>query len=570
MENKDFLPVSGDMFNAALERFLNRMSQFDRITIEQVREIVKEICELLRVSKAETHYYDSAQCEQLNQGEVLTGYDNGRGGHVVAEQRVVSTVMTVIICKVYMADDDPEWTPLERQRAELVMSLIETYATRSRLKTVVERLTYQDEDGYPNIRCYLRYMESMGNAGRLRNTAAVHFNLKHFSLVNQQVGRLAGDFVMRSFFNGFARVIGADEENGILCRQGGDNFCAFMPLDRLDRAINYLKGTAVTYDFDRGSERVMVSATVGVLRLGPDFEYHSPADIMDKVMPAVQAARSSTVTDVVIYDERMVAKKEAIMRIQSLFPRALANEEFCVYYQPKVSVNGGGLAGAEALCRWFHEGEMIMPGQFIPILEEGMEICRLDFYMLDHVCRDIRRWLDEGRKVVRISVNLSRKHMMDYDLLNHIIEIVDRNNVPHEYIEIELTETTTDVEFLDLKRVVSGLQNAGIYTSVDDFGIGYSSLNLLKEIPWNVLKVDRSFLPDDTEGPESRRSVMFRHVVSMANELGLECITEGVETAAQVEMLKANHCELAQGFYFDRPLPVADFEKRLDTIGEVR
>ena len=185
--------------------------------------------------------------------------------------------------------------------------------------------------------------------------------------------------------------------------------------------------------------------------------------------------------------------------------------------------------------------------------------------MLNHVCRDIRQWLDEGRKVVRISVNLSRKHMMDIDLLERIIGIVDMNRVPHQYIEIELTETTTDVEFRDLKRVVSGLQQAGICTSVDDFGMGYSSLNLIREIPWNVLKVDKSFLPVDNDNEASTRSIMFKYVVAMAKELGLECIAEGVETRNQVQVLRDNRCLFAQGFYFDRPLPIEDFEKRLAT-----
>ena len=149
--------------------------------------------------------------------------------------------------------------------------------------------------------------------------------------------------------------------------------------------------------------------------------------------------------------------------------------------------------------------------------------------MLDKVCKDIRRWMDEGRQIVCVSVNFSRRHMVDLCLVDHIIEIVDRNRVPHEYIEIELTETTTDVEFEDLKRIVSGLQKEGFCTSVDDFGIGYSSLKLIKEIPWNVLKVDKSFLPETEEPDQSRRSVMFRHLISMAQELGLKCITEGVE-----------------------------------------
>ena len=223
----------------------------------------------------------------------------------------------------------------------------------------------------------------------------------------------------------------------------------------------------------------------------------------------------------------------------------------------------GRVIGAEALCRWFHEGKMVSPGAFIPVLEETDDICKLDFYMLDHVCRDIRRWIDQGRKVVRISVNLSRKHMINRNLVEQLMKIIDRHNVPHSCIEIELTETTTDVAFSDLKRVVTGLQSAGIFASVDDFGIGYSSLNLIRELPWNVLKVDRSILPMEDDEPNSVNSIMFRYVIAMVNELGIECIVEGVETEKQLEILRMNNCHYAQGFLFDKPLPVAQFEERM-------
>jgi EAL domain-containing protein (putative c-di-GMP-specific phosphodiesterase class I) len=154
--------------------------------------------------------------------------------------------------------------------------------------------------------------------------------------------------------------------------------------------------------------------------------------------------------------------------------------------------------------------------------------------------------------------------MINPELLKTIISIIDRHSVPHEYIEIELTETTTDVEFRDLRRVVDGLQKQGICTSVDDFGMGYSSLNLIRVVPWNVLKVDKIFLPLDGESKDSTRSVMFKYVVAMAKEIGLECIVEGVETPAQLELLRQNECELAQGYLFDKPLPREEFEKRLD------
>jgi EAL domain-containing protein (putative c-di-GMP-specific phosphodiesterase class I) len=156
--------------------------------------------------------------------------------------------------------------------------------------------------------------------------------------------------------------------------------------------------------------------------------------------------------------------------------------------------------------------------------------------------------------------------MTNPDLVKDLMCIIDGHNVPHEYIEIELTETTTDVEFKDLRRVVEDLQHHDIHTSVDDFGMGYSSLNLIRVVPWNVLKVDRIFLPMDGESANSIRSVMFKYVIAMAQELGMECIVEGVETPAQLELLRENGCEEAQGYLFDKALPLEEFEKRLDRI----
>ena len=242
------------------------------------------------------------------------------------------------------------------------------------------------------------------------------------------------------------------------------------------------------------------------------------------------------------------------------------NEEFKVFYQPKTQLNNYQLAGAEALCRWFRNGKVISPGEFIPVLEGSKAICTLDFYMLDHVCRDIRRWLDEGREAVKVSVNLSRLHLGDEDLLESILRIIDKYKVPHHFIEIELTETTTDVDYKELKKIVYGLREQDISTSVDDFGVGYSSLNLIREMPWNVLKIDKSFLPTQEEEDKDPSKVkMLRHIITMSQDLGLECIVEGVETAEQVKLLKDCKCYLAQGFYFDRPLPVKEFEQKLES-----
>ena len=281
---------------------------------------------------------------------------------------------------------------------------------------------------------------------------------------------------------------------------------------------------------------------------------------------AGNVAKRKVESSIVIYDDRMKAEKDRVKRVQTDFRTALENEEYVVYYQPKVDLETRKLKGAEALCRWIKDGKVIPPIEFIPILEMNMDICDLDFYMLDHVCKDIRRWLDEKREVVRVSVNFSRKHLVDVDLLDHIIDIIDKNKVPHEYIEIELTETTTDVMFRDLKRVVCGLQEQGVWTAVDDFGVGFSSLNLIRDIPWNVLKVDKTFVPKNNEDRNNMMNLMFRHVISLAQDIGLECVIEGVESIDQLEVLKENNCNIVQGYFFDRPLPLEEFEQRIDRI----
>ena len=345
---------------------------------------------------------------------------------------------------------------------------------------------------------------------------------------------------------------------------------------KLGEVLEALAGIPVVYDVNTGS-RVTISASAGVFVIPEGFEYYEPGQIMDIILTASQTARSGEYGNVVYYNMNLKESRERIMQLERLFPEALRGEEFQVYYQPKIDIETGELAGAEALCRWLRNGEVVPPVEFIPYLEQSLDLrrklvdLRLPFpgrkavILLPRraVCADIRRWLDEGRPVVRISVNLSRRHMHDPDLYQHIVEIVDRHNVPHKYVEIELTETTTDVEFTDLKRVVQDLQRVGIYTSVDDFGIGYSSLNLIKEIPWNVLKVDKSFLPVLNEDDGSVRSIMFKYVIAMAKALGLECVAEGVESKCQVDLLRQYHCDIAQGFYFDKPMPIRAFEERL-------
>lgn len=526
---------------------------------QQVQPELKAICEIFRITKIGATIYQNSSFEELGKGESLDAYDSGEKGHVAYTDRIVTEMPSILSFKILVKDGSEPWTDEEADTVKFFLNTLISYISKSKLKSVAKTYAYYDDDGYPNFRYHIHNIKKAAQEGTIAGKVAINFNLRHFSLVNQQIGRKLGTFVMRSFINTLSEMI---KGTGEVCRLGGDNFALLCGRQCLNNVLGHLSGAAVVYDTNTG-DRIKISASAGVYIIPDDFVMNDLGDILDKVIPAANAAKVSGEHYIVFFNDDMIADKERIMRIQHLFPIALDNSEYHVFYQPKVNINTGELVGAEALCRWFHDGKIIPPKDFIPILELGLEICKLDFYVLDSVCRDIRRWIDEKKNVVRVSVNFSRKHMVDIDFHNHILEIIDRNGVPHEYIEIELTETTTDVEFRDLKRIVNGLQRAGVCTSVDDFGMGYSSLNLIKEIPWDVVKVDRNFLPEHENDKDMVRDIMFRHVVSMANELGLECVAEGVETQEQVEILKQNQCDIAQGFLFDKPLPVNEFENKL-------
>ena len=547
----------------ALENSICKLHQIPNPGPEQIFEVMAELCHVLRLGKVEVVIYENEASECSGLSETHCFYDSGKAcENICISKRIVVVDEKIIVYNIYSIDGEAEWTEEERNGINTFIAVLSTYSGKTRLVQLVHHLTFYDSDfNMYNLRQFMKCAQILCKTRRIDQFTAVRFNFKHFSVVNQNIGRENGTLVMKKFISFIDDIL--DDENELICRVGGDNFLTLIKSEKLQAVLDILNGTGVIYDEIR-NERIFISATVGVYVLKDIDGVILPTDIMDRVSLAYQIAKNTSQEDVVYFNDALLARRKHNNEISVSFPKALEEREFLVYYQPKVAIDGRHIAGAEALCRWMHNGRMVSPGEFIPVLEQGLDICKLDFYMLDAVCRDIRRWLDNGIAVVRISVNLSRRHLSDIDLLKHIIEIVDRNNVPHKYIEIELTETTTDVEFKDLKRTIGGLQQAGFSTSVDDFGIGYSSLNLIKEMPWNVLKLDKSLLPGEGDESPIQNGVMFKYVVAMAREMGLECIAEGVETKEQVQLLADNQCNLAQGFYFDKPLPVEEFETRLD------
>ena len=547
-------------YSRLLNEFIIEGEKIEQYRDPAFNKILEPICKFLRISRISSAVFDSTCDSAIIKSAPHIYYDDGNADST----RVLKfTENNVRACKAnysfMQSKSGQDWSEEEVQQIEAFEKLIYTFCDRSYASTIAKDLSMFDNDLmiYP-LTFFLATVKNLIRQGRIGEFGGVYFNIKHFSSINDRFGRDCATNIMKLFIHGIQEKILYEE---CICRVGGDNFVVLFKKDNLNIIKNYLSGMPITFN---DGETVTVTTTAGYYMIPEVTE--SATDVMDRISTAYQLAKSVYKRPFLFYDDEIMQHQTHVKEIEMMFPSAIENEEFKVFYQPKTQLNNYQLAGAEALCRWFRNGKVISPGEFIPVLEGSKAICTLDFYMLDHVCRDIRRWLDEGREAVKVSVNLSRLHLGDEDLLESILRIIDKYKVPHHFIEIELTETTTDVDYKELKKIVYGLREQDISTSVDDFGVGYSSLNLIREMPWNVLKIDKSFLPTQEEEDNDPSKVkMLRHIITMSQDLGLECIVEGVETAEQVKLLKDCKCYLAQGFYFDRPLTVKEFEQKLES-----
>lgn len=393
--------------------------------------------------------------------------------------------------------------------------------------------------------------------GKWDGYAGVSCNIKDFNYFNQQLGDKIGDMVLIRYAAAIAAFL---QKGEMIARNGGDNFFLLVRQERIQELLTFLKNMELSVDTPEGPRNLTIYSRCGLYRIQ---EQDTLRDVMNACNLALADTRMNGALDYAWYDrimnERMVKRKATLVQCR----RALQQREFIVYYQPKVNIAAGTLCGAEALVRWNRDGQVVGPGQFVPVLEEEGYITELDFYVFEQVCRDIRDWLERGVQPVRISSNFSKLHLRDTAFASKVLEIVRRYQIDSRYLEIELTESSGYEDFKALVAFVDEMGRHGIYTSIDDFGTGYSSLSLLKNLNVNVVKLDKSFI-EDIGKEDKNHEKMVENVVRMINDLHREVICEGVETERQAEFLKTVNCRQAQGYLYDRPLPHEVFESRLD------
>lgn len=381
----------------------------------------------------------------------------------------------------------------------------------------------------------------------------LRFDIDRFKLVNELYSISEGDLVLRHVGQALQSLARPGET---YARMGNDVFCACLCREE-PQILQFI------CDLEERVNQYPLSfhfvLSVGILQI-PRYDGQPVNILCDRAAMAQREIKGNYIRRYAFYTPAMSQALNREHYITGCMHRALEDGQFQIYLQPKFDIQNNQITGAEALARWFHPVDgMIPPGEFIPLFERNGFILRLDEYIWELACQVMRRWMDQGFRLFPISVNVSRIHLHDPDFCSKITALVEKYRVPSRLLELEITESAYTDSPQVLYKIMDKLQSQGFQFAMDDFGSGYSSLNMLKDIPVNIVKIDLNFLRDARRGKEAGRGIL-KGTVQMVRGIHLPVIAEGVETKEQADFLLSIGCTQAQGYYCARPMPVPEFE----------
>lgn len=430
----------------------------------------------------------------------------------------------------------------------------------------LHELAYYDVlTGLPNRFNFTDYLKNLlDSLGEQHNTASYSaavllIDLDRFKQVNDSLGHLAGDLLLKSVSDRLIGVLGRYPRNKrFIARIGGDEFVVILN-DMNDLEIKQIAQSLINEiknPVDLEGQEVYIGASLGI-SVFPD-DGNNMVDIVKNADLAMYASKEAGGNTFKFYSNISKFSIPNKMKLEHGMHKALDNNEFMLYYQPKVCAKTGEVTGAEALIRWKHPEEgMIMPDRFISLAEESGLIVPIGEWVLRKACSQLKEWKSSGYPISRVSVNCSILQFQQVDMPDLINRVLQETGISPECLELEITESMI---MKDSERVISQLlkiRGAGVNVSIDDFGKGYSSLSALKDLPVTCLKIDRSFINDI---PDDRHNVaVVEAIIKLAHNIGLGVVAEGVETLDNVYALKTMECDEFQGYYFERPLPHDNF-----------
>ncbi len=416
------------------------------------------------------------------------------------------------------------------------------------------RATHDALTGLYNREHFYETVRQMLDAAPEEEWYMVCTDIKDFKMVNELFGRKRGNEILEQV----AAIIQREaSEDTVYCRMVADRFALCIKAKNFNEKV-FIDNIHYLGDMtENGVYRMHIH--VGVYRI---TDSSMEVSVMcDRARMAIATIKDNYQQTLAYYDDKIGTQLQNEKTMIGEFDRALEEGQFCMYLQPQVSVGGQDLLGAEALVRWIHpEKGMVSPGEFIPVFEKSGYIPKLDYYVWELACRQLKTWKEQGRGDLHISVNISPKDFYFINIYDVFTKLVERYGIDPENLKLEITETALMTELNQQMDLLEKLRRYGFHIEIDDFGSGYSSLNMLKDIEVDVLKLDMGFLRK-SENEEKGITIM-NAIIAMSKKLGLTVITEGVETSEQVNYLTDSGCDIFQGFFFDRPMPVTDFENK--------
>ena len=510
----------------------------NRICDEQITESTVECVGWNQMlTEEETRYfYSFATIEAFPNLVVVSMYDESIYG--TSENSIV--LGSVVACAILVIS--------------MALLVIIAYRHNSSADQLITQLAYDDEvTGGKNLNYFKEYVTDVLYKYQGMPFMIHRFDVSNFRYINEAYGHVRADELLK-IINEEATALFYSKE--ICVRMNADQFVMltkntqdleerfFVFSDKVNaRALDI--GIRYPIKFKRGVYQVK------------NKEYDITL-LIDKANAARKTLTGDEKECIAYYSDKLVVDMRKVDKIESEMETALFNGEFKMFIQPKWDIVKDHLCGGEALVRWMKEdGTMVYPNDFVPVFERNGFVEQLDFYMLESACQLIRNNINEGREIYPISVNQSRVLLHNPTYIGRVSEMLKRYDIPKGYIELEITETVLFTERAKMLTILKELKDREVLLSMDDFGSGYSSLNMLKDFPFDVLKIDREFFSESIASESS--TWILRKIIEMANGLGIRVICEGVETKDQVEMLQKIGCRYVQGYYYSKPIPAEKF-----------
>ncbi|MCR5591572.1 MAG: EAL domain-containing protein [Lachnospiraceae bacterium] len=437
------------------------------------------------------------------------------------------------------------------------LGTLQNVNTEMKIKAEMEyRADYDSVTGLYNSETFYRKAADIINHDEDDKFVIISIDVDRFRLINDRYGIEAGNRVLETAGKTIREV---SPKDSIAKRYQGDVFSVLLKYRTDQDLVQYMSKLSTTIR-DARVVPMAITLTYGIYKIG---DRDIPIRLMcDRARAVKKQVKGNALTNYAVYDDVIRLKMREQAEIEEEMNAALSNKEFVMYLQPQISLSTGKMCGAEALVRWKHPIKgVLVPAQFLALFESNGFITKMDMYVWELACDYIHR-LQERGIFLPISVNISRVHIGNTNLSDILLDLVHKYDIAPKYLELEITENLFMEDVDELFKEMSSLKKCGFNIMMDDFGSGYSSLNMLRSAPVDTLKIDRFFL--DEIMSTDRGKIIVEASVRMAKQLGLSVIAEGVETQEQLDFLTSINCDMVQGFYYSRPVPEEEFESFME------